>query len=257
MQLKNKRKNVRIPLLILCFLLVFVVATVPLVSCDQENSVNVKFQILTGSGSQNYFTGDYFWYNITLTNSGTTDINATFTVTVRNTTGGIFGQIEPYQEYLGPNDTAMLYPSFVTQGEKRYYIYFMDTVGTYTIELTCDTPMTFYRYYDFGRYTVEYNVCHMDIDAMPSYQKQQNDNLNQYIQQSEGYMNSAQAYATQAEAEASSTRNLAKISIVVAVIAVILNMMALPKIRREEFKTSIQITTVVLLIILVVILFIY
>jgi hypothetical protein len=257
MQPKDKWKDVGISLIVLCSFLLFVTSIVPLVSCDEETSVNVKFEILTGSGTQDYFTGDYFWYNITLTDSGTTDINATFTVTVRNTTGGIFGQVETYKEYLKPNDTTTLYPNYTRLGKEEVYIYFMDTVGTYAVELTCDKLMSFYRYYETGGYTVEHNLCHLDIDAMPSYQKLQNDRWNQYLQENENYMNGVQAYIAQSRVEASNTKMLAKTSIFVAAISIIFNIIALPKTRREEYKGLILYSQLLMLAIVIVVFLIF
>jgi hypothetical protein len=234
----------------------FAVSVIPWTSCDGETSVNVKFEILTGSGTQDYFTGDHFWYNITLTDSGTTDINATFTVTVRNTTGGIFGQVETYKEYLKPNDTTTLYPNYTRLGKEEVYVYFMDTVGTYAVELTCDKPTSFYRYYETGRYTVEYNLCHLGIDAMPSYQKLQDDRWNQYLQENENYMNNVQDYIAQSRAEASKTKMLAQISIGVAVIAIMLNISALSKTRLKEQKRFLLCSLIVLIVVTVIVFFI-
>lgn len=153
------------------FPLILVLSIAPIVSGDQEIYVNVRFNILTGSGTRDYFSGDYFWYNITITYGGMITLNTTFTVTVRNTTEGIFGAVVSYKEYLSSNDTVTLYPNYTRLGKDEVYIYPMDKVGTYTIELTCDTLMSFYRYDETGKYIVDYGRCHMTIDAMPSYQK--------------------------------------------------------------------------------------
>jgi hypothetical protein len=256
MQPKNKWINVGILLVILCSFLVFAISIVPLVSGGEETSVNVKFEILTGSGTQDYFTGDCFWYNITLTDSGTTDINATFTVTVLNTTGGILPQVETYQEYLKPNDTTTLYPNYTRLGRDEVYIYFMDTVGTYTIELTCDKPMTFYRYYETGLYTVEHNLSHLGIDAMPSYQKLQNDRWNQFLKDNEAYMNEVQAYNAQSKLETTKVEQLSKMSVIIAGISILMNVIALPKTRRKEFKAFIVCFLLVLIAVMIFLLFI-
>jgi hypothetical protein len=257
MEPKKKWKNIIIFLVVLCSFLMFAVSVIPWASCDGETSVNVKFEILTGAGTQDYFTGDYFWYNITLTNSGTSDINATFTVTVLNTTGGVFGQVETYEEYLKPNDTTTLYPNYTRLGKEEYYVYFMDTVGTYTVDLTCNEPMTFYRYYETGAYTVEYNLCHLDIDAMPSYQKVQNDLWNQYLQQSEAYMNQIQAYNEQSKAETSKIEDFAVMSVVVACISIFMNVIAIPETNRREFRAIILYFLIIVLAIMVILYFLF
>lgn len=184
MRPRNAWKKWGICLTFMFSLLMLTISIVTRGSCNEETCVDVKFEILTGSGIQDYYSGDHFWYNITLTNSGATIINATLTVTVRNTTGGIFGEVKSYKKYLEPNETTILYPNYTRLGKDEVFVYFIDTAGTYTITLTCDIPMSFYRYYTIGRYTVEHDKCHMCIDAMPSYQKLQNERWNQYLQES-------------------------------------------------------------------------
>ena len=212
-------------------LLMLAMSIVPIGSCNREPSVDVKFEIYTGLGIQHYyFCGDHFWYEITITNSGTTTMNATFTVTVRNTTGGVFGEVASYKRYLEPKDTTILYPNYTRFGSEEYFIYFMDTVGTYTIELTCDVPLYFFRYYVTGRYTVEHIRCHMSIDVMPSYQRQ-------YIEQSRQETNKIQA--------------LAFASLMIAAVAVAINIISLPKTRRERFRTFLFYMCLVMIAILV------
>ena len=63
---------------------ILTVGMLPISFGYEETCVDVSFGILTGSGIQEYYSGDHFWYNITMTNSGTTAINATFEVTVEN-----------------------------------------------------------------------------------------------------------------------------------------------------------------------------
>ena len=235
-------------------LLMLSMGIISIVNSNEETSMDVKFEILTGLGIQDCYSGDHFWYNITLTNSGITIINATFTVTVRNTTGGAFGAVKSYKRYLQPNDTTMLYPNYTRLGKEEVSIYFMDTAGTYTMELTCDVPMTFYRYYETGRYTVEYNRCHMSIDAMPSYQREQNERWNKFLQENENYMNTVEAYIEQSRLETNKTKALAFSSVMVAVVTVFIQIVALPKTRRQRFKTILIYMSVMIILILVYIL---
>jgi len=232
-------------------LLVLVISVVPISLSVEETAVDVKFEILTGLGIQDYYSGDHFWYNMTIKNSGTTTINATFTVTVRNTTGGVFGAVKSYKRYLEPNETTILYPNYTRLGKEEVSIYFMDTAGTYGIELTSDVPMAFYRYYETGRYTVEYNKCHMSIDAMPSYQRLQNERWNQFLQENENYMNKVQAYIEQSRIETSKTKALAFSSVAVAIISLLVGIVSLPKTRRERFKAFIYYVFLVIVLILV------
>lgn len=244
----------RLLLYVLC-LVAFAVLLIPKGMCDNETAVNVSFQILTGSGSSDYYSGDYFWYNVTLQNSGTTVINATFTVTVLNTTGGVMGET-PFIRNLEPNETTYLYPNYTRLGKDEVYIYFMDTVGTYTIELTSSLPMYYYRWYgETGRYTVQTNLCTLNLDAMPSYQKAQNDLWNQYVQQSESYMNQVQTYIAQSRAETSRTYLVAEISLLFAFVAIMVNVIGLPKTRLEQHKKLIFFITLALFVILYLVFF--
>jgi len=235
-------------------ILMLAMSIVSIGSAMEETAVDVKFEVLTGLGIQDYYSGDHFWYNITMKNSGTTNINATFTVTVRNTTGDVFGAVGRYRKYLEPNQTTFLYPNYTRLGKEEVSIYFMDAAGTYTLELTSDVPMLFYRYYETGRYTVEQNRGHMNIDAMPSYQRLQNEKLNQYLQESQSYMNKVQEYIEQSRLETNKTRALAFSSVAVALISVVLSVISLPKTRGQQFRVLIVYVMLVAIMIIIYIL---
>lgn len=237
------------------FFLTLLACTFPKVLCIVETCVDVKFEIFTGSGIQDYYSGDHFWYNITMTNSGTTTINTTFTVTARNATGGVFGAVVSFKRYLEPNDTTILYPNYTRLGKDEVFVYFMDTAGTYTMELSCDVPMSFYRYYTSGGYTVEHNRCHISIDAMPSYQRLQNERWNQYLQENENYMNKVQVYIDQSRAETKEIKSVAIISVTVAVISIMFNLMSLSKAKRKEWKGTIYFFLIIMFVILVYFIF--
>jgi hypothetical protein len=178
--------------------------------------------MLTGLGIESYYSGDHFWYNITLTNSGTTTINASFTVTVRNTTGGIIGYVGSYKRHLEPNDTAVLYPTYTRLGREEVHVYFMDIAGTHSLTLTSDIPMNFYRYYETGRYTVEHDACHINIDVMPSYMKPQNELWDEFLQKNEEYMNQVQQYIEASKVASQKTRILTYFTIIIALLSSLL-----------------------------------
>lgn len=237
------------------FFLTLLACTFPKGSCIVETCVDVKFEIFTGSGIQDYYSGDHFWYNITMTNSGTTTINTTFTVAVRNATGGVFGGVVSFKRYLEPNDTTILYPNYTRLGKDEVFVYFMDTAGTYTISLTSDIFVSFYRYYTTGGYTVEHDKCHIGIDAMPSYQKLQNERWVQYLEENENYMNKVQTYINQSRAETKEIKSVAIISVTVAIISIMFNFMSLSKARRKEWKGTIYFFWITILGILVYFIF--
>ena len=47
---------------------------------NDENIIDASFEIITGSGDAHHYVGDFFYYNISLTNIGNTSIATTFKV---------------------------------------------------------------------------------------------------------------------------------------------------------------------------------
>jgi len=232
----------------------FATSVVSIAVSNEETSVDVKLEVLTGLGIQDYYSGDHFWYNISITNSGITTINTTFTVTVRNTTGGVLGEVVKYTRYLEPSDTTILYPNYTRLGKEEVYVYFMDTVGTYTMELTSDMSMSFYRFYETGRYTVEHNKCHRSIDVMPSYQKQQNERWSQFLHENENYINTVEAYIEQSRTETNKTKALAFASVLIAVASFQFHFTTLPDTRFKRSKKLLTALAVGIMLILVYVL---
>jgi hypothetical protein len=223
MQSKDEKKKLFVFTAFFISILLINISVIKIGSCNEETSVDVKFEILTGLGIESYYSGDHFWYNITLTNSGTTTINASFTVTVRNTTGGIIGDVGSYKRHLEPTDTTILYPNYTRLGKEEVNVYFIDIAGTYSITLTSDIPMNFYRYYETGRYTVEHDKCHINIDVMPSYMKPQNERWNEFLQKNEEYMNQVQQYIEESKIASQKTAMLGQLSISIASLAIFLS----------------------------------
>ena len=162
----------------------------------EETCVDVKFEFLTGYGSEECYVGDHFSYNFTLSNSGTTLINATFTVKVYNTAEGVTPTVREYNVFLSPNEATFLYPNYTRKGREEHYVHFFNTPETYSIELSSDIPLTYYRGYASGRYTVEDNKCELSLDVMPSYQKAQNERWDEFLQRSENYMHQVVLFST-------------------------------------------------------------
>jgi hypothetical protein len=118
----------------------------------------------------------------------------------------------------------------------------MDLAGTYSITLTSDVPMTFYRYYETGRYTVEHDECHINIDVMPSYLKPQNEQWNEFLQKNEEYMNQVQQYIQESKIASQKTRVLTYFSILIALLSIFMAVVNIifswlklsPEIQREN-----------------------
>ncbi len=219
-----------------------------------ETSVDVEFEILTGSGSRDYYAGDHFWYNITLTNSGNTAINTTFTVKVYNTTGDLVWLSEKdYPRSMRPNETTFLFPNITRSGrEDEVNVYFFETFGTYSLELSSDISyLTYYRYYASGRYTFEYGKCRLTLDVMPSYQRSQNERWNQFLARNEEYMDQVALYIQESRIEGERVRTLAFISLIVSICNMCFAWWNLP---REQRKRNYWFFMVVLIVLLFLVL---
>jgi hypothetical protein len=184
----RKRRIIRDSLLSVLIISTVILNALPSTSTSNEKSVSVKFGIFTGEGEEDYFVGDYFWYAIELTNNCTETINATFTVKVYNPGREVFGAVKTYEEVLEHAETTFLYPNYTRDGREEYNIYFFDTFGTYKIELTSNISLSYYRYSEDGRYTVQFNTCSFYFDAMPSYEKIWRDRIKTFIEENERWI---------------------------------------------------------------------
>lgn len=180
-------------------LLFFLVSTMLIGECFatiEQNSMDVNFEVLTDSGRSDYYVGDYFWYNITLKNSGSNDINGSFKITVLNSTGGVINGIINFQIALKPNDTYLVYPNYTRNGKEEHSVYYFETTGTYSIVLSSNLILQYYRRYAPDLYTYSPNECRYSFDVMPSYQKAQNDLWNEFLAKNADYMSKVENSST-------------------------------------------------------------
>jgi hypothetical protein len=198
------------------------------VTCNaEEPSVDVKFQILNGGGEQDLYSGDWFSYNITLTNSCVSEINATYTVTVYDPAHNILGNSRDYHFDLQPNQTVVLYPNYTLNGKDGRDAYFADVSGTYILNLTCTTYLLFYRYYESGDLTWEPNHSHISIDVMPSYQKKLNEQTTEYYNQNQQYVQHYEEAVKQSEKDAANVLTLTVLSALIATLSLYTSILAL------------------------------
>jgi hypothetical protein len=213
-------KNTALLIALLLFLSLFLISNVS--AFENESSVDVAFQIITGSGRSDYYAGDYFWYNISLLNSGSTLINGTFNVKVLNNTGEIIEPSKDFTVTLQPNASYFLYPNYTRLDKEERSIFYFKTSGTYTIVLSSELLLRYYRFYSNGAYTQSSNYCEFPIDVMPSYQRVQNDNWNDFLSKNEDYMQKVQQNIDQSEIQAQKTLELTYLSLFIAVSSIFL-----------------------------------
>jgi hypothetical protein len=204
--------------------LLFLLCTMFVSECfaTDESSLDVNFDVLTGSGRSDYYAGDYFWYNVTVKNSGSYDINGTFKIQVLNSTGGVIYGIKEFQIGLKQNDTYSFYPNYTRNGKEEHSIYYFETPGTYTIVLSSNLILQYYRRYAPDLYTYSPNECRYSFDVMPSYQKVQNDMWNEFLAKNSDYMNQVENSIQQSQIESQKTTYLTYYTIMLAIFSVFL-----------------------------------
>lgn len=205
---------------VFCFLLLFSIGNC---LAEEETRIDVTFNVLTGSGSDYYYVGDYFFYNITMKYMGSTALNATFRVEVFNPTEEIIGAVRTYSVSFQPNETLFLFPNITVHGIDEYNLYLFETPGTYGISLSSETPIVYYRYLANDAYTFDHNEIRFTFDAMPSYQKAQDERWQEFLQKNEEYMNEVNQYIQESRESAQYTRNLALVSINIAMFSILLS----------------------------------
>ena len=145
----------------------------PNIEC--ERCVAIEFSVIPGEGPE-YFTSDYFHYNITLTNIGPETINSiTFTIKIVDSEGEVYGDVLHYKRSLAVDGITVLYPN-QTADNSRYAIWSLDTIGVYKISVESDRPLTFYRIFEGDRFTFYSNKVEFPFDVIS---KSQRDLMNQ------------------------------------------------------------------------------
>jgi len=142
-----------------------------------DYSVAVHVEIITGSRSPDFYVGDTFHYNITLTNIGTQPINSNLTVSVYNPSRELLGT-KIFQRTLSPGQVTYLFPSKekpVVQGKPEYDIFFFDSIGSYKLQATSSQNLLFWRFTE-TEYTYQGSFTFY-FDAMPRWEKTWRDRL--------------------------------------------------------------------------------
>lgn len=142
-------------------------------TCEHDSCIAIEFIIYTGSGSYDFFVGDYFWYNITLKNIGNTTANLNLTVKVYNNLREVIGTVVTYFKNIEPNEITYLFPN-ITSDEEKYYIFEFDTIGSYKIEITSENYfkiIEFYHYQDDCKSIFYDNRYPFYFDAMPKWER--------------------------------------------------------------------------------------
>jgi len=170
----------KVKLLLFGLTLVLVSLAYPHIATAQygDYGVRVDFQIITGSKSSDFYVGDTFHYNITLTNIGTQPIDSDFTVSLYNPSRELLGT-RIFQCGLSPGQVTYLFPAKekpVVQGQLEYDIFFFDSLGSYKLLITSSQSLLFWRF-SGTEYTYQSSSFPFYFDAMPRWDKTWRDRL--------------------------------------------------------------------------------
>jgi hypothetical protein len=160
------------------------------ISC--ENCIHINVSIINGEETNEFFVGDYFYYNITILNIGNETINSQLTVNVYNPQRESIGANITFPINLEPNKTTFLFPNR-TENMKNYYIYNFDSVGSYKITVFSDN-LHFYHFYPkiISKDGLYFSCKYIDstwyypiyFDAMPKWnyewEKEMRDQIDKY-----------------------------------------------------------------------------
>jgi hypothetical protein len=207
----------------LAFVLLFTLSSIANTQCQYpEAKVNIQFNIINSNNESEFYSGNWAYYNITLTNSGNQPIETVFTITVLNPDGSINGQKKSYPEIIPLHETVYLCPesAIFTNGIEFYQL---DTPGTYKFNLTCDLPLTFVTQDDSTNQVViaPYYML-MSIDVMPSYQRSINQQTSTLYQNLNDYISDLRGQSARNQA-------LAIITVITSFFAILISLYALPK----------------------------
>lgn len=145
-------------------------------TCEYNKCAAVYFTVVNGENKPDNFVGDYFTYKITLINLGGNSVeNDTFKVNISNPLQYSIGNRLFYPDKLKISDNQyLLHPTYRNRSNE-YDIFPFDIAGAYTITLSSDTSMEYFRFYDNCRYTRSPNSLNYYFDVMPRWEKEWKD----------------------------------------------------------------------------------
>jgi hypothetical protein len=218
-------------------------------SQPQYAIINFHFYFidLDGHPTTELYSGGWFSYNITITNEGGSDLNATYTVTVYNPDDSINGRPRAFTLNLKPNESSFLYPNQTFNLPTNIPIntsnsvdaHFADTAGAYKVNVTANTPVTYLRLSnDNSTYNSMFNYYQICFDAMPSYQEKLNSAQSQFYSDESQYFRQFQQYSQETTTEASTTQSLTYVTIGVSILAVVISYYTIAKDQRWNRKSG-------------------
>lgn len=202
------------------------------------------FVDLDGHWTNESYSGGWFSYNISLTNIGSLNLNATYTVTVYNPDNTVNGyrdfplNLKPHQSgCLYPNQTLIVPEGIKIDNSSYRAIFFTDTAGAYKVNVTANTPITYLRLAkDNVTYNTMFDSYQIAFDAMPSYQEKINDETNKFYENNTDYFKNFKDYEDAVTLQASNAEKLSTASLFIGILAVAITFYS--EAKKELWNTN-------------------
>jgi len=153
------------------YLVLIVVFFSPFVTftCAQEQKIDVELDIFTYEINDAYVVGDFFYYEINFTNTGTEIIDDTFTISVFDPSGNIMDIPMNYEILIEPNGSYEITAKGGKENETAIFPF--DTAGDYKIEINSTKSIDFYRWIFYNTTYIRQNKnFKYFFDVMPQWQ---------------------------------------------------------------------------------------
>lgn len=220
--------------------------------------LQIDIDIKPTEGSKDYFVGDYFYYEIDLTNLGEETINSNFHVRILSPNGeNVEGSDRAFSDKtIEKNSSILLKPESSVGPGVKVSVYSFDMSGPYRLEISSSDNVQFYRFYyfengrckNFVRYSQNYTYI---VDVMPSWQKNFQDFLYDATEETKDMTEGAAKIAQ-------TTKNYTWIILVATIIMMVTASLALIfQLTRFEYGAIQFVLAFVLLLILPILFGIY
>lgn len=142
-------------------------------TCSNFNCESLDFSIINGNKISQNLIGDYFTYQIRITNIGNTVVNDKLTINIFNPSGVSINPIREFPINLKHSENQIIFPNVtISNVTQNYNVYSIDSVGVYKIYVFSRKPTLFLRFYPDCSFTYYQNSFNYTFDSTTTWQYQ-------------------------------------------------------------------------------------
>ena len=143
-----------------------------------ENCVAIYTGIYQNGKITEYYTvGNWFYYIISLSALSEDIPQTTFTVSVKNPEGEQIGTLRTYVIDNIENTRPVFLSPKQTEKSNTFDIYEFDSTGVYSVNITSDKKINFYRFYEDCVFSFNPNSAEYHFEVMPRWQYETNNKI--------------------------------------------------------------------------------